>query len=82
MARFGVPCCRNSPNSPPRERRAEMLKLLLDEHISPAVAEGLLRRNRWLTVSSMTTWERGEFLGRQDSKCLDEAEARGFTFVT
>jgi hypothetical protein len=59
-----------------------MLKLLLDEHISPAVAEGLLRRNRWLTVFSMTMWERGEFLGRQDSECLDEAEARGFTLVT
>jgi hypothetical protein len=59
-----------------------MLKLLLDEHISPAVADGLRRRNRALTVLCMVTWEQGEFLGQQDSVCLQQARARGLTLVT
>ncbi len=40
-----------------------MVKLLLDEHISPAVAEGLGRRDRRLEVVCMADWEQGEFLG-------------------
>ena len=59
-----------------------MLKLLLDEHISRAVADGLRRRNRLLVVSCMAEWEEGEFLGQQDSACLKRAAARGLTFVT
>ncbi len=59
-----------------------MLKLLLDEHISPAVAGGLRRRNRALTVLCMATWEQGEFLGQHDSVCLQQASARGLTLVT
>ena len=39
-----------------------MLKLLLDEHISPVVADGLHHRNRQLVVFCMTEWEGGEFL--------------------
>lgn len=59
-----------------------MVKLLLDEHISPAVAQGLRRRNRSLTVVCMAAWERGAFLGQQDSVCLQQAAARGLTLVT
>jgi hypothetical protein len=59
-----------------------MLKLLLDEHISLAVAEGLRRRSRSLTVLCMATWEQGEFLGQNDSVCLQQASARGLTLVT
>jgi len=59
-----------------------MLKLLLDEHISPAVAIGLLRRNRNLTVRYMAEWEGGNFLGRDDSSCLAEAAAQGLSLVT
>ncbi len=59
-----------------------MLKLLLDEHISPAVAEGLRRRNRSLTVLCMATWEQGEFLGQQDAVCLQQVVAQGLTLVT
>jgi hypothetical protein len=59
-----------------------MLKLLLDEHISPTVADGLRRRNRLLVVSCMAEWEEGEFLGQQDSACLQQAAAQGLTFVT
>ena len=59
-----------------------MVKLLLDEHISPTVADGLRRRNRLLVVSCMVEWEEGEFLARQDSACLQQAAAQRLTFVT
>jgi hypothetical protein len=59
-----------------------MLKLLLDEHISPDVADGLRRRNRSLIVHCMTEWENGAFLGRDDSACLLEAAAQRLTLVT
>jgi hypothetical protein len=55
-----------------------MLKLLLDEHISPAVADGLRRRNRQLVVFCMTEWEDGEFLGQQDPSCLKRYSPRDF----
>jgi hypothetical protein len=59
-----------------------MLKLLLDEHISPDVAEGLKRRNRLLEVHWMTEWENGDFLGQEDSACLLEAATQRLTLVT
>jgi hypothetical protein len=59
-----------------------MLRLLLDEHISPRVADGLRRRNRLFVVSCLAEWEEGEFLGQQDSACLQQAAAQGLTFVT
>jgi hypothetical protein len=59
-----------------------MLKLLLDEHISPDVATGVRRRNHALVVRSMVEWEGGNFLGRDDTACLSEAAAQGLTFVT
>lgn len=59
-----------------------MVKLLLDEHISPAVADGLRRRNRLLTVVCMAAWEQGDFLGQQDAVCLQQAAVQGLTLVT
>ena len=59
-----------------------MLKLLLDEHISPNVAEGVRRRNRKLAVRYMVEWEGGNFLGRDDSACLQRAAKHGLTLVT
>src|SRR6266702_380460 len=59
-----------------------MLKLLLDEHISPKVAVGLRSRNRLLTVRAMPDWESGEFLGLDDEACLKEAANQGLTLVT
>jgi hypothetical protein len=59
-----------------------MVKLLLDEHISPAVADGLRRRNRSLAVVCMAEWGDGEFLGQQDFVCLQQATAQGLTLVT
>jgi hypothetical protein len=59
-----------------------MLKLLLDEHISPEVADSLRRRNRSLVVHWMAEWENGNFLGREDSACLLEAASECLTLVT
>jgi hypothetical protein len=59
-----------------------MLKLLLDEHISPHVAKGLRRRHRSLTVHSMAEWEDGQFLGQDDSACLEHAAEDEITLVT
>ena len=59
-----------------------MLKLLLDEHISPDVANGLRRRNRAIEVRYMSEWEGGRFLGQDDFVCLREATAQGLTLVT
>ena len=59
-----------------------MLKLLLDEHISPEVADGLRRRNRSLAVHWMAEWERGNFLGQEDSACMLKAATERLTLVT
>lgn len=59
-----------------------MLKLLLDEHISPGVATGLRRRHPGLVVHALRDWEGGTFLGQEDSACLREAAAQHLTLVT
>jgi hypothetical protein len=59
-----------------------MLKLLLDEHISPDVADGLRRRNRSLMTCCMAEWEGGDFLGQEDSACMLEAAKQRLTLVT
>lgn len=62
-------------------QKIEMLKLLLDEHISRSVAEGL-RRRRQIVVLCLAEWENGKFLGQQDSDCLKQAAVEGLTLVT
>jgi hypothetical protein len=64
-----------------------MLKLLLDEHISPDVMKGVQRRNRSVVIHSvvihsMVQWENGNFLGKEDSVCLMEAAKQRLTLVT
>jgi hypothetical protein len=59
-----------------------MLRLLLDEHISPRVATGLRRRNRGLMVYPLVEWQEGDFLGRDDSACLRAAFSQRLTLVT
>ena len=59
-----------------------MLKFLLDEHISPKVAEGLRRYNREWVAIPLVEWQNGEFLGQDDANCLMEAFVQGLTFVT
>jgi len=59
-----------------------MLKLLLDEHISPGVAKGLHRRDRTVVVHAMAEWESGNFLGQEDAAFLKQATIQGLTLVT
>jgi hypothetical protein len=59
-----------------------MLKLLLDEHISPDVAHGLHRLSRALEVRYLVEWEDGRFLGQDDHACLQEAASQALTLVT
>jgi hypothetical protein len=59
-----------------------MLKLLLDEHISPEVANRVRRRNRSRVIHSTAQWESGNFLGKGDSVCLLEAAKQWLTLVT
>lgn len=59
-----------------------MLKLLLDEHITPQVASGVQPRNRALVIQSMVQWEGGNFLGKEDSVCLLEAAKQRLTLIT
>ncbi len=59
-----------------------MLKLLLDEHISPDVAAGLRRRIPALVIRTMADWEGGNFLGQEDAVCMQEASVQGLTLVT
>jgi hypothetical protein len=59
-----------------------MLKILLDEHISPDVTNGVQRRNRSVVIHSMVQWESGNFLGKEDSVCLLEAAKQRLTLVT
>jgi len=59
-----------------------MLKLLLDEHISPQVAKGLRRAIRPVVVYALADWEHGNFLGQDDDACPREASVQGLTLVT
>lgn len=59
-----------------------MLKLLLDEHISPEVAKGLRQRHPRVSALSLAEWEQGSFMGLPDEIVLKEAAAQGFTLVT
>lgn len=59
-----------------------MLRLLLDEHISPDVAKGLRRRHRSIVAQALTEWEDGTFLGHDDRDCLLEAARQKLTLVT
>jgi hypothetical protein len=59
-----------------------VLKLLLDEHISPTVASGLRRRDRNLLIHSISDWDDGALLGQDDATCLRTAASQGLTLVT
>ena len=59
-----------------------MLRLLLDEHISPNVATGLRRRNHAIVVRYMLEWEGGKYLGQEDSACLQAATLQRLALVT
>jgi len=59
-----------------------MLKLLLDEHISPSVAVGLRRRIPSIVACGLAEWEAGAFPGQDDATCLRHAATHRWTMVT
>jgi hypothetical protein len=59
-----------------------LLKLILDEHISPAVVGGLRRKRKDISASSLSEWENGCLLGLPDELVLQQASAQKLTLVT
>jgi len=59
-----------------------VLKLLLDEHVSPDVADGLRQCQKPVSVLSLLEWESGQFVGVTDDLILAEAAAQKLTLVT
>jgi hypothetical protein len=59
-----------------------MLKLLLDEQISPEVAGWFRGRHEKPVVLSLAEWEEGRFMGQTDELLLKEAAAQKLTPVT
>ena len=59
-----------------------MLRLLLDEHLSPDIATHLRRHLPDLVVYSLQEWEDGAFLQTDDALILRTAHTHGLTLVT
>jgi len=70
------------PGAPKACADREMLRLLLDEHISPAVASGLRRLRPSISICGLAEWEGGGFLGQDDAACLRRAAELRWTLVT
>lgn len=58
------------------------MNLLLDSHISPAVAHALIRRCRGLRVLHLRDWHSRRLLNAPDPDLLAEAAREGWTLVT
>jgi hypothetical protein len=65
-----------SPETP------DVLRLLLDEHVSPAIAEQLPAHRPELEVIALQDWEAGAFRNTPDAELLQTAKAQGLTLVT
>ena len=59
-----------------------MLKLLLDEHVPPALAEELPRHRPGIAVVALQDFEGGALLGARDDRILAAAAAGGWTLLT
>lgn len=59
-----------------------MLRLLLDEHISPTIAEQLKVKRPKMEVISLQEWGNGGYLGMSDEVILTSAMKEGLTLVT
>jgi hypothetical protein len=59
-----------------------MLKLLLDEHLSPRVAQQFRSKRPAARMKSVSLWQDGRFAGAPDDLLLAEACSRGWTLVT
>jgi hypothetical protein len=59
-----------------------MLSYLLDENISPAVAEQIQAKNTHIPIRSVRDWQGGALVGKADSRVLRTARQEGLTLVT
>jgi len=59
-----------------------MLKLLLDEHVSPKVARSLRQHRPDIVAWHLSEWEQGNFLGQEDAFVLEVAAMQGLTLLT
>jgi hypothetical protein len=59
-----------------------MLRYLLDEHISPAIARELRQKHPGILVEALQTWSEGAFLGQPDAAILRAANNARLTLVT
>ena len=59
-----------------------LLRLLLDEHLSPAIVEHLRRRNPEIALLSLQEWENGAYLRAEDALLLAAAHRQRLTLVT
>ena len=58
-----------------------MLSMLLDEHISPIVAERMRARNQRVLVQSIHLWRSGSLCGTPDWRVLEAAASERLTLV-
>ena len=63
-------------------RERPLLRLLLDEHLSPTIAEHLRRRNPQIAILSLQEWEQGAYLRAEDALLLTVARQQRLTLVT
>jgi hypothetical protein len=59
-----------------------MLRLLLDEHLSPKIATAVRRLIASAEVYAISEWQGGVLLGQQDEQILAEATRQKLTLVT
>ena len=59
-----------------------MLRLLLDEHLSPRLVPPFRARRPQAQIDSVLDWEDGRFSGVPEDLLLTEAHAHGWTLVT
>ena len=59
-----------------------MLALLLDQHLSPEIAEQIHAKRPEIAILSLYTWREGAFVGSADPLILHAAMEDGLTLIT
>ena len=59
-----------------------MLSFLLDEQISPEVAKQIHRKHSEIPITSIHSWQNGNYLGVSDEAILQAAKLEQLTLIT